>query len=135
MIEIKNIAATTEPFELGVGHYCAYVSGDFRGASATIEYQVHDRHHNGQPIYQRAGSDTFTDASSDTFTVAPSTRGNYRLLVAPGHKPPTLRLLIVDAKQPAPAEPGPTNHRPYPSRTHTSAAPRREEHTNPLVHA
>jgi hypothetical protein len=96
IISLAEIASTTEPFELDVGHYHVEVTGDFGGGGAAVlerRVEVHD----GRELYDfPQGLPVFSaDIGEGDFEVRPNSCGLYRLKLTPSAKPANLALTIT----------------------------------------
>jgi hypothetical protein len=90
MITLENIAATTAPFALDTGVFDLVITGEFNGATATLEHRVPDTH---EPLWDRVTQlAPFTKIGTAKFLVVPNAIGFYRLRVDAG--PPSLTLVI-----------------------------------------
>jgi hypothetical protein len=92
MITLENIAATTVPFTLDTGVFDLVITGEFNGATATLEHRVPDTH---EPLWDRVTQlAPFTKIGTANFLVVPNAIGDYRLRVDLGATPPSLTLVI-----------------------------------------
>lgn len=105
-ITLENVAATTEPFKLDVGHHVLALTGEFNSAVVTLERRSPDAHPSdgdhlarpdgGLPIslwHRVAGP--FDKPDGAEFTVAPNGVGPHRLRVDGGSTPAAIGVVIA----------------------------------------